>query len=150
MQGTELVFVDPYLNPCEPRAADVIRALLQFAAGTRSKCSTAILYARKDDVLPQVRKGDGRFGNLTIGDVKDSLHRLVKVVETTKPFKLFYYLLNDSQSKDRMHDRYLMCVKGGIELSQGFQVLSVDFRARLSQLFADFPRNSHPPTRERN
>lgn len=108
----ELILVDPYLNPCNRFVSPVLTSLLTVMAGTNSKCKTVYCYARTRDVLSD---------QTTLADIKKSLQSTLASVANIKSLKINFYLLDDSISTDRMHDRYLLSVKGGVQLSQGFQ-----------------------------
>ena len=108
----ELIFVDPYLNPCDRFVAPVFSAMLAKALGNGSKCGAVKCYARSRNILTETT---------TLENVKHALNKILEQAKVTKPFKLQYTLLDDSFSSARMHDRYLCSVKGGIQLSQGFQ-----------------------------
>jgi hypothetical protein len=109
----ELLLIDPYLNPCNKLHAPVLEALLKVVASPGSKCKLVKIYARERDVL-----SEGTTEKL----IQSALNALVAGVKREKTFKLTYHLIDDSNSTERMHDRYLLSVKGGIQLSQGFQV----------------------------
>ena len=109
----ELILIDPYLNPCNKFHAPVLEALLKVVASPGSKCKLVKICARGRDVL-----SDGTTETL----IQDALNAIVARVQREKTFNLTYHLIDDSTSSDRMHDRYLVSVKGGIQLSQGFQV----------------------------
>jgi hypothetical protein len=106
----ELVLVDPYLNVCDKYVSNVLEAILAFAA--KGKCRAVLCFARERDILS---------ASITRDRLKKTLQDLRSTAAPDSPIKLTYYLIDDSTSRDRMHDRYLMSVKGGIQYSQGFQ-----------------------------
>jgi len=114
LTGRELLFIDPYLNPIEHRVAKVLESMLATCASTRSKCDLVICFAKRDHVL-DIRRGT------TWSEVQRELRTIHGRVVGNKPFALRYVLVEDARSSYQMHERYLVSVKGGIELSKGFQ-----------------------------
>lgn len=110
--GHELILVDPYLNPCSRFVAPVLEAMLRVVASPGSKCQSLRLYARERDVLTN---------GTTATSIQKTLDEMVARVRREKTFRVICHLIDDS-NVDRMHDRYLASVKGGVQLSQGFQV----------------------------
>lgn len=109
----ELILVDPYLNPCKRYVAPVLESMLAVVAGINSKCRLVTCYARTRDILSE---------EVSLENIKIALLGILSRTAHEKLFKLNFHLIDDSTPRgDRMHDRYLLSVKGGIELSQGFQ-----------------------------
>jgi hypothetical protein len=119
----ELALVDPYLNPCDRYVAPVFESLLAEAA--KGKCRLINCFARERDVLS---------ASVTRDAIKNALKNMLNKVAIGKPIRFNYYLLDDTTSRDRMHDRYLLSVKGGIEFSQGFQKQRRDGKVTASPM----------------
>jgi hypothetical protein len=118
----ELVFVDPYLNPCKQDAQKVLDRLLQFASVGNAQKITFI--ARHDEVIAPKRS-----------DKSDVLLHLVRLKERAnlKPeCKLVMELYDDCQAIEKMHPRYLLSIWGGIRLDQGFSRLPKGRRVDVS------------------
>lgn len=122
--GHELLMVDPYLDPCSQYVAPVIKALLTVIAQAGSNCKLLNIYARANNVL--------KDGN-TVASVRGALTEMLESVVSGKSIRVIYHLIDDSRG-DRMHDRYLLSVKGGIELSQGFQVQRRNAKVKASPM----------------
>ena len=111
----ELVFVDPYLDLCNQRVEPVVSRLLATVA--KGICQKLTFVARARDVLPE-------SGSKSINNLKNEFNRIKNQIKENKSLKMSYLLVNDSyRSKARMHDRFILSAKGGIEFSQGFQEL---------------------------
>lgn len=121
----ELILVDPYLNPCNRFVSPVLTSLLTVMAGTNSKCKTVYCYARTRDVLSD---------QTTLADIKSALKYTLSSLINDKPLKIIFNLVDDYTSTDRMHDRYMLSVKGGIQLSQGFQTQRRNAKVTVSPM----------------
>jgi hypothetical protein len=119
----ELALVDPYLNPRDHYVAPVLEAII--AEAVKGKCRLISLFAREKDVLS---------ASVTLDGIKNALKNILTTAAPGKAIRLNYYLLDDATSRDRMHDRYLLSVKGGIELSQGFQKQRRDAKVTVSPM----------------
>lgn len=107
----ELIFVDPYANPCKDDVYIVLNAIFKLIA--RSSCTNVVLYARKSELLK----------NHTRLELQAKVNLLRR--ESGLPIRcnLELRLVDDKISKDKLHDRYLFSHKGGVSFAQGFQRL---------------------------
>ena len=107
----ELVFIDPYMNPLDDRVFDVLNILFQEIAG--GKCKKITLYARQR-VIEEA------------GGTCEKIERKLRTIKTQTGLtsSITYILVDDRRSRDRLHGRYLLSLKGGIRFEQGFQRLS--------------------------
>ncbi|OAI24738.1 hypothetical protein [Methylomonas koyamae] len=111
----ELFFIDPYLNPCKQSISSVIEKMLQVVA--KGKCHRLVFWSRTSNII------DTRNG-ITLDDVENKLRKIISEIEFKHDFKLEFLLVDDDRSRERMHGRYLLSIKGGLRLDQGFQQLS--------------------------
>jgi hypothetical protein len=118
LRSTELIIVDPYLNPASPYVAPIISRLLETAV--KGKCRTVVCWARYSDVI-----------NLNKGISPERVERSIREIHSRicikRRLNFSLNLVDDSRSKYRLHDRYMLNKIGGVEVSQGFVQLK-DFR----------------------
>jgi len=111
----EIAFVDPYLNPLRRESAVVLSKLFQQIA--LGKCRKITLWTRASKV----------FGSAAVPVIKSDLTNELKKMASTAQFKsgceIEMLLVDDDARKSKMHGRYLLSIKGGIRLDQGFQQL---------------------------
>jgi hypothetical protein len=113
----EIALIDPYLNPQKRACAAVLGALFDLIAG--GKCQKVTLWARAGDVL-----GHGNSEAMK-ADLKETLRRLATTANF-KPGRAMEIILVEDESKQiKMHGRYILSIKGGVRLDQGFQQLPV-------------------------
>lgn len=110
----ELILIDPYMNLADNRVTSVIEALLRSAARGRAKY--ALLWARAKLVAAHNQD--------QIDEIRGKMKDILKSSAVRTGFKLRYKLVDDDRSKDRLHGRYLVSIKGGVKLEQGFQTLT--------------------------
>jgi hypothetical protein len=122
----ELVFVDPYLNPCKNDRQDILTEMLRVAS--RGKCRTVTCWARYSEVV-----GDRRH---SWEEVVEALGKILLAAEWPPDRKFCYILVDDATSRSKMHPRYLVSIKGGIRFDQGFQRLPKGRRNDVSPLGA--------------
>jgi len=111
----EIALIDPYLNPQKRACAAVLGALFDLVA--RGKCQKVTLWARAANVL-----GAGNTDSAKV-DLKETLRRLA-VAANFKPGRVIEMILVEDESRQtKMHGRYVLSIKGGVRLDQGFQQL---------------------------
>ena len=109
----ELYFVDPYLDPLNVRVARVLTEVLKNAAA--GKCKKVLIFARNSEVAKKFSS------KKKIEAIEMALEDIRQHARLRAPIRMF--LLDDKESKDRLHGRYLFSMKGGVRLDQGFQEL---------------------------
>lgn len=112
--SNELFFIDPYLNPCKQSISAVIEKMLQVIA--KGKCQRLVFWTRTSNII------DSRNG-ISLDDVENQLRKIIREIKFRHDFKLEFLLVDDDRSRERMHGRYLLSIKGGLRLDQGFQQL---------------------------
>lgn len=110
----ELILVDPYLNPCRADSMAVLVELVKQAAN--ANCMRISLWARHSLVVGP-RSND-------LEEVQGALLALRDRAGLKRERQLEMHLVEDDRARDRMHGRYLLSVKGGVRLDQGFQRLT--------------------------
>ena len=111
----EIALIDPYLNPQKRACAAVLGALFDLIA--RGKCQKVTLWARAADVL-----GSGNADAVKT-DLKDTLRRLAVTANFKRGREVEMILVEDESRQTKMHGRYVLSIKGGVRLDQGFQQL---------------------------
>lgn len=111
----EVAFVDPYLNPLKKAYSSVLKALFDHVA--KGKCKKIYLWVRASVLLSS--------GNPSVikADLEDALNRLARQAGLKPGQAIEMILVDDESQKTKMHGRYLLSIKGGIRLDQGFQEL---------------------------
>lgn len=111
----EIVLVDPYLNPLKSDYFTVLKALFELAAKGKSQKIT--LWARASKVLtsgnPQTIKTD----------LEERLRQLTRHANFKPGRGVEMVLVDDESRQTKMHGRYLLSIRGGVRLDQGFQRL---------------------------
>lgn len=111
----ELALVDPYLNPLKRSCFSVLKALFETAA--KGKSQKISLWMRASEIF-------GSGGHATIKtDLEDALRRLAAQANFKAGREIQMILVEDESRQTKMHGRYLLSIKGGIRLDQGFQQL---------------------------
>jgi hypothetical protein len=110
-ESEELWFIDPFFDFSKDSKKDVLQAFLQIAAKV-GKPRRFVICAR-DSKCDKDRLG------AAFASVKEKLSPMLG---------LTFYLFDDDVSKDcrthRMHERYLISMKGGLEYGKGFSAVS--------------------------
>lgn len=111
----EIAMVDAYLNPLRRDCASVLKAMFDIAG--KGKCQKIALWARASEVF--------RNGTHTVikADLENSLRRLGIQANFKAGREIEMILVDDESRETKMHGRYLLSIKGGIRLDQGFQKL---------------------------
>lgn len=112
----ELVFVDPYLNPLKRSCFTVLKALFELAA--KGKSQRISLWARASEVM-----GSGNVSAIK-ANLEDTLRSLANQSNFKPGREIEMILVEDESRQTKMHGRYLLSIKGGVRLDQGFQQLS--------------------------
>lgn len=118
----ELVFVDPYINPCKQDTKKVLDRLLKIASGGKAMKITFI--ARHDEVIG-AKRSDKSDVALNLSSLKDRSNLRADC-------QLVMELYDDCQAIEKMHPRYLLSIWGGIRLDQGFGRLPKSRRVDVS------------------
>ena len=113
----EVALIDPYLNPLKRASAAVLTSLFELVA--KGKCQKITLWVRAAEVL-----GSGN-GSAIKADLQDALHRLASAANFKPGREVELLMVADEASQSKIHGRYLLSIKGGIRLDQGFQQLPV-------------------------
>lgn len=111
----ELALIDPYLNPLKRSCFSVLKALFETAA--RGQSQKISLWVRASEVF-----GSGAH-SATRTDLEDALRRLADQANFKPRREIEMILVEDESRQTKMHGRYLLSIKGGIRLDQGFQQL---------------------------
>lgn len=111
----EIAIVDPYLNPLKRSCAVVLASFFDLVA--KGKCQKVILWARASEVFGTSNS------DATQLDLKDALRKLVANAGFKNGQGVELILVEDESRHTKMHGRYLLSIKGGIRLDQGFQQL---------------------------
>lgn len=111
----EIAFVDPYLDPLKSGSATVLKVLFQEIA--KGKCKKIILWTRASKVfasasVPVIKK-----------DLDNELRKMVSNAKFKSGCEIELRIVDDEKGQNKMHGRYLLSIKGGIRLDQGFQQL---------------------------
>ena len=111
----EIALVDPYLNPLKGDCAAVLKAMFETAA--KGKCQKISLWARESEVC--------RRGTYAVikSDLEDRLRQLARQAGFKPGREIEMILVEDESRQAKMHDRFLLSIKGGIRFGQGFQQL---------------------------
>ncbi|WP_291983253.1 MULTISPECIES: hypothetical protein [unclassified Candidatus Accumulibacter] len=120
----ELVFVDPYLNPCKSDRQDVLVEMFRLAG--RGKCRGITCWARDSEIV-----GDRRY---SWDEVRAAIEKILTAAEWPGDREFRYLLVDDATCRSKMHARYLVSIKGGIRYDQGFQRLPKGRRNDVSPL----------------
>lgn len=111
----ELAMIDPYLNPLNRYSFAVLQTMFDIAA--KGKCRKITLWARASKVV-----GCSAYAAIKI-DLEKALNRLALKANFRSGREIEMLLVEDESSRTKMHGRYLLSIKGGIRLDQGFQQL---------------------------
>ena len=107
--------MDPYLNPLKGDCAAVLKAMFDTAA--KGKCQKITLWARESEVC---RRG---AYSVIKSDLEDRLRQLARQAGFKSGREIEMILVEDESRQAKMHDRFLLSIKGGIRFGQGFQQL---------------------------
>lgn len=122
----ELIFVDPYLNPCKNDRRDVLIEMFRIAG--KGKCRKITCWARDREVVDERRH--------SWEEVKAALRGILERAAWPADRSFRYVLVDDVTAKTKMHPRYLLSIKGGIRYDQGFQRLPIGRRNDVSPIGA--------------
>jgi len=122
----ELIFVDPYLNPCKTDRQDVLVAMFGIAA--KGKCRKITCWGRESEVVGERRHSWEEVGTALSGILKSAAW------PADREFR--YILVDDAAARMKMHPRYLLSIKGAIRYDQGFQRLPKGRRNDVSPIGA--------------
>ena len=122
----ELIFVDPYLNPCKTDRRDVLVAM--FAMATKGKCRKITCWARESEVVGERRH--------SWEEVSTALSGILKAAAWPADRAFSYILVDDATARMKMHPRYLLSIKGAIRYDQGLQRLPKGRRNDVSPIGA--------------
>lgn len=111
----EIALVDPYLNPLKGDCAAVLKAIFETAA--KGKCQKISLWARESEVCRR-----GAYAVIK-SELEDRLRRLAHQAGFKPGREIEMILVEDESRQAKMHDRFLLSIKGGIRFGQGFQQL---------------------------
>lgn len=120
----ELVFVDPYLNPCKNDRQDVLSEML--ATAVKGKCRVVTIWARDSNIV-----GDRQN---SWDEVQAAVRKILRSARWPEDRRFSFVLVDDATCRSKMHPRYLLSIKGGIRFDQGFQRLSKARRNDVSPL----------------
>ena len=116
--SSEIVLVDPYLNPLKRDCQAVLEALFLIAAQGRNQ--KIILWTRAAEVYGP---GSNESTESTESDIRDLLFRLARRTKFKPGSEIHMNFVEDEARRTKMHARYLLSIKGGIRFDQGFQQL---------------------------
>lgn len=111
----EIAFVDPYVNPLKRNYSTVLRMLFQQVA--KGRCQKVTLWARASLVF-----GSASTSVIKV-DLRDALYQMALEAKFKPGREIEMILVDDDTQQSKMHGRYLLSIKGGIRLDQGFQQL---------------------------
>jgi hypothetical protein len=120
----ELIFVDPYLNPCKNDRRDVLVAM--FAVAAKGKCRKITCWARGSEVMGERRNSWEEVGSAIEHILQDAGW------QGNREFQ--YNFVDDATTRSKMHARYMLSIKGGIRYDQGFQRLTRGRRNDVSPI----------------
>lgn len=129
-QSTELFLIDPYLNPLTTRYSNTIKVFLISAA--KGRCQSIQFWVRASELF----KNGSPSAIMT--DLRKELLAWSKIAKFSHGAQLKVFAMEDETSREKMHGRYLLSIKGGIRLDQGFQELPQDRKVEVG------PIGKHP------
>ena len=126
LTSPEIYFVDPYINPLKSSYYETMLAYLTLIAENR-KCSKICFFARESNVI------GSEPTDVIIKAIREKLlelNRRAKITGKTIQFSL----ARDEREDFKMHGRYLLTQRGGLQLDQGFQQLPKGRRVDVSPI----------------
>lgn len=111
----EIILVDPYLNPVKRQYKSVLTGLFKIAA--KGQCQRIVIWVRASEIF---RNADQ---TTVLLDIKEALQKIVNQAELKPGREVEMIFVEDGSCKNKMHGRYLLSIKGGVRLDQGFQQL---------------------------
>jgi hypothetical protein len=111
----EIVLIDPYLNPLKRSCVTVLTSLFELAA--KGKCQKISLWMRASEVF-----GAGSSSAIK-ADLQGALLQLASSANFKPGREIEMVLVEDESSQSKIHGRYLLSIKGGVRLDQGFSQL---------------------------
>lgn len=115
LYSPEIAFIDPYLDPRSRNYAPVMKALFESTA--KGKCKKISLWARESALIKTNSPAIER------NDIEYALRELARNANFKQGGVVEMFLVADERQQTKMHGRYLLSIKGGIRLDQGFQKL---------------------------
>ncbi len=115
LYSSEIALIDPYLDPRSRNYAPVLKALLESAP--KGKCKRILLWARESALIKTNSPAIER------NDIESALRELARHANLKHGSSVEMFLVADERQQTKMHGRYLLSIKGGIRLDQGFQKL---------------------------
>ncbi|MCI2809087.1 hypothetical protein [Eoetvoesiella caeni] len=115
LTSPEIYFIDPYINPLKDSYYETMLAYLTLIAENR-RCSKICFIARESNVI------GNEPADVTREAIREKLLKLnrgAKIQGKTTQF----CLARDEREDFKMHGRYLLTRRGGLQLDQGFQKL---------------------------
>lgn len=135
----EVFLVDPYLDPTDVRVFPVLKEIFLIAGRVESKCRSITLVARAGLVFKDYK--NSALCHAKRNRVKERLVQLRDLAGSKRALSVKFRAIDDSRSSDRLHDRYLFSIKGGVELRQGFQALKSTLRVTASPMSQETHRD---------
>lgn len=115
----ELHFIDPYLDLRKTKNKKVMEALLAFLrSGSGSKCKRIVIWARASNFSTGVN-----LSKTILDDIRNELEVLCRKSGVPPGFVAEYVFVRDEDRDSKMHGRYLLSIRGGVRLDQGFESL---------------------------
>lgn len=115
LYSPEIALIDPYLDPRSRNYAPVLKALFESTA--KGKCKKISLWARESALIKTSSPAIER------NDIEYALRELARNANFKQGCVVEMFLVADERQQTKMHGRYLLSIKGGIRLDQGFQKL---------------------------
>lgn len=109
----EVVIVDPHFDPTVKFVTPVLEAIVSLMVqgkGIKLSC-----WARTKALL-----GEGKSPE-KIPQIRAALKQVANQHAAHRKFDIELFLVDDSVSRNRLHARYLLSIKGGIRFDQGFK-----------------------------
>ena len=132
-QSTELLFIDPYLNPLTTRYRNTVKSFLVAAA--EGRCQSIQFWVRASELFKSASS------SAIMTDVRNELTAWSNNAKFRQGFQLQIFAVADGASREKMHGRYLLSKKGGIRLDQGFQELPQDRKVEVGPVGRDTHRD---------
>ena len=115
MISHELHFIDPYLNLLSRDGLDVLS--MMFSVAGKGKCRNFVMWARHSALL---RVGSHQD---LVANIRSALEKLVQSTNLDSGTRVELRMVRDEDRTTKMHDRYLLSIKGGIRFEHGFHKL---------------------------
>lgn len=109
-ESPELHFIDPYLDPCDADRKVVLQEM--FGVAARGKCQSACIWVKEDRL------------KRSMTETVSELARIARHAGFVDPRRLCLRAYTDAGRDTRVHDRYLLSLRGAIRFEHGFQELT--------------------------